>query len=71
MYLPKDKKGVQVQIGDKVHGFGCIKFQDGWRVSLESIVTVNVQDNHLYFGGLSYESYILGGFVIVEKNKIK
>lgn len=67
MNLPKDKNGVQLEVGDKVRGFGYIKFQDGWRVSLENTVTVNIQDNHLYFGNLSYESYKLGGFVIVEK----
>jgi hypothetical protein len=68
MKLPKDNNGVQVKIGDKVRGFGYIKFQDGWRISLDNTVTVNIQDGHLYFGNLSYESYKLSGFVIVNKN---
>lgn len=71
MYFPKDKNGVQVKIGDKVRGFGYIKFQDGWRISLDNTVTVNIQDDHLYFGNLSWESFGLGGFLIVENKKRK
>lgn len=55
--FPTDIKGVQVKVGDKVRGFGCIEFQDGWQIDRTPIVTANIQDGHLIFGNLSCESF--------------
>lgn len=63
--FPKDKKGVQVKIGDKVKGFGFITFQDGFKIDRTPIVTVNIQNGRLYFGNLSYESFT-SGFEIIN-----
>ena len=69
--FPKDKNGIQVQIGDKVRGFGSLRFQDGFEIDRTPIVTAGLVDGDLYFGGLSYESFT-DGFIIVEQyeNKI-
>ncbi len=63
--FPKDKKGVQVKIGDKVKGFGFITFQDGFKIDRTPIVTANIQNGRLYFGNLSYESFT-SGFEIIN-----
>lgn len=55
--MPFDINGVQVKVGDYVRGFGVIKFNDGWEVDRNIIVTANMRNNRLYFGGLSYESF--------------
>lgn len=55
--FPTDIKGVRVNIGDKVRGFGYISFQDGWKIDRTPIVTANIQDGHLMFGNLSCESF--------------
>jgi hypothetical protein len=62
--FPKDKKGVQVKIGDKVKGFGFITFQDGFKIDRTPIVTANIQNERLYFGNLSYESFTTGFEII-------
>lgn len=62
--FPKDKKGVQVKIGDKVKGFGFITFQDGFKIDRTPIVTANIQNGRLYFGNLSYESFTTGFEII-------
>lgn len=61
---PKDIKGKEVKVGDKVRGFGSLKFQDGWTVDRTPTVTVSIQDGVLYFGGLSASSFT-EGFEIV------
>ena len=55
--FPTDINGVRVNIGDKVRGFGCISFHDGWQIDRTPIVTANIQDGHLMFGNLSCESF--------------
>jgi hypothetical protein len=62
---PKDIKGKVVKVGDKVKGFGFLKFQDGWTVDRTPTVTVSIQDGVLYFGGLSASSFT-EGFQIVD-----
>ena len=62
---PTDISGKVVKVGDKVRGFGYLKFQDGWSVDLSPTVTVNIQEGVLYFGNLSASSFI-EGFRIVE-----
>jgi hypothetical protein len=61
---PKDSSGV-VKVGDKVRGFGSLKFQDGWSIDRSPIVTVNIQEGVLHFGNLSASSFT-EGFLIVE-----
>ena len=61
---PKDIKGKEVKVGDKVRGFGSLKFQDGWSIDRTPIVTVNIQDGVLHFGNLSASSFT-EGFEIV------
>lgn len=65
--FPTDIKGVRVNIGDKVRGFGYISFQDGWQIDRTPIVTANIQDGHLMFGNLSCESF--DRFEIINKHK--
>lgn len=55
--FPTDINGVQVNIGDRVRGFGYICFQDGWLIDRTPIVTANIQDGRLMFGNLSCESF--------------
>lgn len=55
--FPTDIRGVRVNIGDKVRGFGYISFHDGWQIDRTPIVTANIQDGHLMFGNLSCESF--------------
>jgi len=62
---PKDIKGKEVKVGDKVRGFGSLKFQDGWSIDRTPIVTVNIQDGVLHFGNLSASSFT-EGFQIVD-----
>jgi hypothetical protein len=57
LMFPKDKNGLQVKIGDKIRGFGSIKFQDGFLIDRTPIVTANIQNDRLYFGHLSCESF--------------
>lgn len=64
---PKDRNGQIVKIGDKVRGFGSLKFQDGFEIDRTPIVTVNLQNGVLYFGNLSAKSFT-DGFEII-KNK--
>lgn len=64
---PKDRNGQKVKIGDKVRGFGSLKFQDGFEIDRTPIVTVNLQNGVLYFGNLSAKSFT-DGFEII-KNK--
>jgi hypothetical protein len=54
---PKDIHGVTVKEGDKVRGFGCITFQDGFKIDRTPVVTARMQDGVLYFGGLSALSF--------------
>jgi hypothetical protein len=63
---PKDINGQTVKIGDKIRGFGNLRFQDGFEIDRTPIVTVNLQNGVLYFGNLSAKSFT-DGFVIVEK----
>ena len=63
---PKDIKGKEVKVGDKVKGFGSLKFQDGWSIDRSPTVTVNIQEGVLYFGNLSASSFT-EGFQIVEQ----
>jgi hypothetical protein len=63
---PKDIKGKEVKVGDKVRGFGSLKFQDGWSIDRSPTVTVNIQEGVLYFGNLSASSFT-EGFQIVEQ----
>jgi hypothetical protein len=62
---PKDISGKEVKVGDKVKGFGSLKFQDGWSIDRSPTVTVNIQEGVLYFGNLSASSFT-EGFLIVE-----
>jgi len=62
---PKDIKGKVVKVGDRVRGFGSLKFQDGWSIDRTPTVTVNIQGGVLYFGNLSALSFT-EGFEIVE-----
>ena len=62
---PKDIKGKEVKVGDKVRGFGSLKFQDGWSIDRSPTVTVNIQEGVLYFGNLSASSFT-EGFQIVD-----
>lgn len=62
---PKDIKGKEVKVGDKVRGFGSLKFQDGWSIDRTPIVTVNIQEGVLHFGNLSASSFT-EGFQIVD-----
>jgi hypothetical protein len=62
---PKDSSGKVVKVGDKVRGFGSLKFQDGWSIDRSPIVTVNIQEGVLHFGNLSASSFT-EGFLIVE-----
>lgn len=55
--LPTDINGKEVKIGDKVRGFGYIKFQDGFKIDRTPTVTVNVQNKILYFGQLPAQSF--------------
>ncbi len=64
MIFPCDINGHQVNIGDKIRGFGSIRFQDGFKIDRTPIVTVNVQEGVLYFGNLSASSF--GSFIIVK-----
>ncbi len=65
MEMPNDIHGKQVKLGDKVRGFDFITFQDGFKIDRTPIVTANLQNNRLYFGALSYESFS-NGFEIVN-----
>ena len=62
---PTDISGKVVKVGDKVKGFGSLKFQDGWSIDRSPIVTVNIQEGVLHFGNLSASSFT-EGFRIVE-----
>jgi len=62
---PKDISGKEVKVGDKVRGFGSLKFQDGWSIDRSPSVTVNIQEGVLHFGNLSASSFT-EGFLIVE-----
>ena len=62
---PTDISGKVVKVGDKVRGFGYLKFQDGWSIDRSPTVTVNIQEGVLYFGNLSASSFT-EGFQIVE-----
>ena len=62
---PTDISGKEVKVGDKVKGFGSLKFQDGWSIDRSPTVTVNIQEGVLYFGNLSASSFT-EGFQIVE-----
>lgn len=64
---PTDRNGQTVKVGDKIKGFGSLRFQDGYEIDRTPIVTVNLQNGVLYFGNLSAKSFT-DGFVIVEKN---
>lgn len=46
----KDIHGITVKVGDKIKGFGCIKFNDGWEVDLSQTVIV-IERNGILFGG--------------------
>lgn len=65
--FPIDRNGTQVELGDKVKGFGFITFQDGFKIDLRTEVTANIQNGRLYFGNMSYESFT-DGFLIISKN---
>jgi len=62
---PTDIEGNKVKVGDKVKGFGSLRFNDGWSVDRTPVVTVNIQNGVLYFGNLSASSFT-EGFIIVE-----
>jgi len=62
---PTDISGKVVKVGDKVRGFGYLKFQDGWSIDRSPTVTVNIQDGVLHFGNLSASSFT-EGFLIVD-----
>ena len=62
---PTDIEGNKVKVGDKVKGFGSLRFNDGWSVDRTPVVTVNIQNGVLYFGNLSASSFT-EGFRIVE-----
>ena len=62
---PIDIEGNKVKVGDKVKGFGSLRFNDGWSVDRTPVVTVNIQNGVLYFGNLSASSFT-EGFLIVE-----
>jgi hypothetical protein len=62
---PIDIEGNKVKVGDKVKGFGSLRFNDGWSVDRTPVVTVNIQNGVLYFGNLSASSFT-EGFIIVE-----
>ena len=62
--FPFDNNGVQVKLGDKVKGFGFLTCQGDFKIDLSPIVTANIQNNRLYFGNLSAESF-RDGFVIL------
>ena len=62
---PTDIEGKVVKVGDKVRGFGYLKFQDGWSIDRSPTVTVNIQEGVLHFGNLSASSFT-EGFRIVE-----
>jgi hypothetical protein len=64
--FPKDKHGIRVKVGDKVKGFGSIKFQDGFSIDRTPVVTANIQNGRLYFGALSCESF--NEFEIIKKD---
>ena len=64
IYYPTDIKGRKVKLGDKIKGFGSIKFQDGFEIDRSPIVTANLQNNVLYFGNLSAKSFTLGFEII-------
>ena len=64
--FPKDINGQVVKIGDKVKGFGSLKFQDGFEIDRTPIVTVNLQNGILYFGNLSAKSFTLGFEIIIN-----
>ena len=64
---PKDINGQIVKVGDKVRGFGNLKFQDGFEIDRTPVVTANLQNGVLYFGNLSSKSFT-DGFEII-KNK--
>ena len=66
---PKDKNGQIVKIGDKVRGFGSIRFQDGFEIDRTPIVTANLQNGILYFGNLSAKSFT-DGFEILKTNNM-
>jgi|GEM_PF-3566489 len=55
--FPIDITGKRVQIGDKVHGYGFLHCQDGFKIDLRPMVTVNIQNGKLFFGELSAESF--------------
>jgi len=63
--FPFDDNGVQVKLGDKVKGFGFLTCQGNFQIDLSPIVTANIQNNRLYFGNLSAESF-RGGFIIIK-----
>jgi hypothetical protein len=65
--FPKDINGQVVKIGDKVKGFGNLKFQDGFMIDRTPIVTVSLQNGILYFGNLSAKSFTLGFEIIKNK----
>lgn len=64
---PKDINGQIVKIGDKVRGFGSLRFQDGFEIDRTPIVTANIQNGVLYFGNLSAKSFTLGFEIIKNK----
>lgn len=57
IYFPTDIHGRIVKEGDKVRGFGCLTFQDGWQIDLTPVVTVVVVNGVLYFGKVSAKSF--------------
>lgn len=65
--FPKDINGEIVKIGDKVRGFGSLKFQDGFEIDRTPVVTANLQNGVLYFGNLSAKSFTLG-FEIIKND---
>ena len=63
--FPYDINKRQVKIGDKIVGFGELRFHDGWSVNREAEVTANIQNGVLYFGNLSASSF--DRFLILDK----
>ena len=66
--LPIDINGREVQIGDKVCGFGFITFQDGFKIDRRPEVTVRVWNGRLYYGMLSAVSF--DKFVIMKQKNL-
>lgn len=57
MEIRKDSNGIQIKLGDRVQGEGCITSQAGFKIDRTPVVTVREHNGRIYCGALSIESF--------------